>query len=204
MKNYRFKKFYKAGFSLVEIMVSFSILIIVTVIAGNFIMQGLQSSAFGYEQDTAVSSARNILNEIGEEIRESNQSDAGDYLLDIVNEQEFSFYSNIDDDVYIEKIRYFLDNNIFKKSVIKPSGSPLEYNVSNEVIEEIAQYIENQSLAIFSYYDQDNNLIADPNSDKNKIRLIKVLLKINVTPEKMPNDYNVIMDIMIRNLKNNL
>ena len=91
-----------------------------------------------------------------------------------------------------------------ERGVIKPSGDPLEYVVGDEIVNEVAEYVENQTLPIFSYYDKNNNLIADPNSDKSDIRLVQILLKINVTPERAPNDYDVTMDVMLRNLKDNL
>ena len=193
-----------SGFTLLEIIVVLAIFIILALISSDYITQGLRSITFGYEQDTAVQNARRVMNQIIEEIREASQSDLGDYLLATVEPQNFSFYSNIDDDLNVEKVRYFLDGGVFKKGLIEPSGSPLEYLAGDEVVAEVAQDVNNQSEPIFRYYDTDNNIIADPPANIGGIRLINISLKINVTPEKAPQDYYVNADIQIRNLKDNL
>lgn len=192
------------GFSLLEITVVMSIFIILFFVSSDFIIRGFKSILFGYEQDSAVQNAKRITNEIIGEVRESAQSDRGDYLLDTVEEQNFSFFSDIYSDEYIEKIRYFLDSDILKKGVIEPIGDPLEYLDENEMISEIAEYINNQAEPIFTYYDTNNNLIANPLANKNSIRLIRVFIKINATPEIAPRDYVVETDIHLRNLKDNL
>lgn len=194
------------GFSLLEIIVVMSILVVFFLISSNFIIRGFRALLFGYEQDSAVQNAKRITNAITGEIREASQSDRGDYLLNTVEEQNFSFFSDIDSDEHIEKVRYFLDvaNGILKKGVIEPSGDPMEYLEINEVLSEIAEHINNQSEPIFTYYDTDNNLIVNPAANKKSIRLVQVFLKINVTPEIAPNDYIVEMDIHLRNLKDNL
>ena len=200
------KKFKKqnAGFTLLEIIVVMAIFTVLTLISSDYIIQGFRSITFGYEQNIAVENARKVINQMIEEIREASQSDLGSYLLSAVEPQNFSFYSNIDSDADTEKVRYFLDNNIFKKGVIEPAGSPLEYLAGSEVVTEVAQYINNQSDPIFNYYDTNNQLIADPPANISDIRLVNISLKINVTPATAPQDYYVNANIQIRNLKDNL
>lgn len=194
----------KNGFTLLEITVAMSIFIIFMILSTDYIIKGFRYTLFNSEQNEATQNAKKIMNIMIKEIREAAQSDRGDYLLDAVEEQSFSFYSNIDDNANTEKIRYFLDSGIFKKGIIEPTGDPLEYLAINETISNVAQHINNQTETIFTYYDTDYNLIADPSANKNNIRLIHISLKINVTPEIAPNDYYVNMDIQIRNLKDNL
>ena len=193
----------KSGFTLIEIIVVIMLLGFATSLFANFVVQGYKANLFGKEQDLAVQNGRKATEQVAEEIREASQSDRGNYILDVVAEQNLSFYSNIDDDADTEKVRYFLDNTIFKKGVIEPSGDPIVYT-GTELITDVSQYTNNQSEAIFTYYDTDNNIIADPTTNKNDIRLIHISLKINVTPEIAPQDYYVEMDAQIRNLKDNL
>ncbi|MFH1661723.1 MAG: type II secretion system protein [Candidatus Falkowbacteria bacterium] len=194
----------KKGFTLIEITVVMGIFLIFMVMVGDFIVNGFRAVRFGYDQEDAVANARKVMDVMIEEIREASQSSSGDYLIDDVEGQNFSFYSNIDSDAEIEKVRYFLDAGVFKKGIIEPSGDPLVYLDANEVVSEIAQHVNNQAEDIFYYYDTDYNLIADPVADKNNIRLIHISLKINVTPGVSPNDFYVSTDIQIRNLKDNL
>lgn len=194
----------KNGFTLLEITVVISIFLIMTVIGSDFVIRGFKSITFAYEMEEAVKNARNVINFIIKEVRKANTSDCGDYLLDQVNPQLFSFYSDIDADGYSEKVRYFLENRQFKKGIIKPTGSPLAYVSGNEVVTVTANYINNQAEPIFYYYDTNNNIIANPSAGKQSIRMVRISLKINVTPAIAPSDYYVDTYIQIRNLKNNL
>lgn len=193
----------KQGFTLIEIIVVIMLLGLAVTLFTNFVVQGYKANLFGKEQDLAVQNGRKAAEEVAKEIREAVQSEKGDYILDIVEEQNLSFYSNIDNDADIEKVRYFLDNGIFKKGIIKPSGDPITYT-GTESITDVSQYVNNQTEAIFTYYDTNNNIIADPTANKNDIRLIHISLKINVNPDITPQDYYVEMDAQIRNLKDNL
>ena len=195
----------KSGFTLVEIVVVIMLLGFAVSLFANFVVQGYRANLFGKEQDLAVQNGRKAAEQVTEEIREATQSDRGDYILDVVGDQNLSFYSNIDNDTDVEKVRYFLDGatSTFKKGVIEPSGDPIVYT-GTELIVNVSQYINNQAEAIFTYYDTDNNIIADPTTNKNDIRLIHISLKINVTPKIAPQDYYVEMDAQIRNLKDNL
>lgn len=192
------------GYTLLEITVVMSIFMVLMFIGADFIITGLKSIAFGYEQDDAVKNARDTIDSLTKEIREANNSDCGDYLLDDVSPQEFSFYSNIDSDAYAEKVRYFLAGDVLERGVIKPAGNPLEYLDASEVITDVAHYVNNQADPIFRYYDTNGSEITDPSADKQSIRMVNIYLKINVTPEKAPKDFVVDIDTQIRNLKDNL
>jgi len=192
------------GFSLIEVMAVLTISVIFTMISSDFIAQGFRSSTFVYEQDMAVQSARKAQDIMVKEIRKANRAETGEYLLDTVLAQTFTFYSDIDSDGATEKVRYFLDNNILKKGVIRAVGSPVSYPSGNEVFSILARYINNGANPIFLYYDKNNLLINNPALNKQEIRLIEISAKINVSPEKAPKDFNIEADVQIRNLKDNL
>jgi hypothetical protein len=192
------------GFTLMEVVFIMVITVMVVYVTSTFIVRGFRSSVFAEEQNIAIRNARKINQLMVNEIREGIRSEAGDYILDTTDPQEFIFYGDIDKDSNVEKIRYFLDNSVLKRGVTKPSGSPVEYVALDEVITEVAYYVNNQSEPIFTYYDRNNTLISDPPSGKTRVKLINISLKINVTPTVAPNDYYVEMDAQLRNLKDNL
>jgi hypothetical protein len=194
----------KKGFSLLEITVIMAIFVTMMIIGSDFVIQGLKSTTFGYEQDEAIQNSRRALNTMTEEIREAAPAANGDYLINTVGTSTLIFYSNVDSDSYTEKIRYFVVGTYLHRGVTKATGSPLSYPAGNESVTLVAKYLNNGSLPIFAYYDTDNSLIASASSSIVAIRLIHVSLKINVTPNRAPNDYFVETDIQIRNLKDNL
>lgn len=194
----------KKGFTLTEMMVYLFIFLIFFAISSEFIIKGYRAITFGIEQEEAVKHAKNTVDTLVEEIRKASKSSRGDYLLDDVSEQSFSFYSNIDNDPEIEKVKYHLVNGELIKETINPAGDPLEYLEANKTVSSVANYVNNKTLPIFTYFDTNQNQIINPGGDKDKIRLVNIILYVNVTPEIMPADYVIDMDVHLRNLKDNL
>lgn len=192
------------GFSLLEITVVMTIFLFLVVASYDFITQTFSASTFSIEQDDASRTARKAADVMVKEIREAAYSSRGDYLFNTLATSTLIFYSNVDSDSNKEKVRYFLSGTRLMRGVIKATGTPLQYLDANELISPIVYYINNQSLPIFTYYDTNNNLIADPTTNKLLVRLVHVGLLINVTPGRAPKDYFLDSDIEIRNLKDNL
>jgi len=192
------------GFTLLEVLVVLSISTALVMLVAEFIISGYRANLFGREQDLAIQNARKVNKILVNELREAIQSERGDYILDLTEDNQLSFYSDIDKDSNVEKVRYFLDGTVLKRGLINPTGDPLEYLLENETISEIAEFLNNQSEPVFTYYDTSNNIIADPSTNKTSIRLVHISLKINVTPAIAPMDYYVEMDAQLRNLKDNL
>ncbi len=193
-----------AGFTMMEVLLVLGISSMVIFVAAKFLIGGFTANLFGEEQELAIKNARKVAQKMVREVREVTNSERGDYMIDVVEDQTLSFYSDIDKDNSVEKIRYFLDGTVLKRGIINPTGNPVEYLSGNEIVEELAEFMNNQGEPIFTYYDTDNNIIANPVTDKAYIRLIHISLKINVTPTVAPNDFYVEMDSHIRNLKDNL
>lgn len=192
------------GLTIIELMVAISIFTVFIIAASDFVVKGLQSSVFGYEQEDAVANARRAAGVMVEELRRAANSAKGDYPFDTVSTSTIIFYADTDDDGLSEKIRYFADGINLKKGSIAPTGTPLMYNPGDEEISTFAIYLNNQAMPIFSYFDTNNAVIASPATNKTRIRMIRTTLKINVTPERAPADYFYEADIQIRNLKDNL
>lgn len=188
----------QSGFTIIELLVVISILGIISTLMLNFTVMSFKATRFEAEQAEAVTQARNAMNIMKTEIRGANNSAHGDYPLLTINNQEFVFFSDIDKDDVYEKISYYLDGLELKKAVTRP-GALNDYTDS-PVISVIANYVNNQSEDIFTYYTSDYAATADID----EVRLINMNLKINVTPEIAPADIYVETDVALRNLKSNL
>ena len=186
------------GFTLIETLVVMAIFSIVILLAGDFIITGFRSTTFNSEQETAIQNARRGMEIMTKEIRGANNSARGDYPLSTIEEHDFIYYSDVNDDGRMERVRYFLDDTLLKK-VTTPPGPANGYTVPSATTT-IAKFMNNQAETIFTYYNND----YIETSDLDSIRLINIKLKINVTPERAPNDYYVETDVHLRNLKDNL
>ena len=181
-----------------EILVAISIFMVVAIMSGEFVIMGFRSTTFEAEQETAVRNARRGMEIMVKEIRGANNSERGDYPLAAMEEDNLIYYSDVDDDGYMEKVRYFLDGSLLKKVVTEP-GADKSYGGAGATTT-ISRYVTNKSERIFTYRDSN---YAETNNI-NDVRLINIKLKINVTPERVPNDYDIETDVNLRNLKDNL
>lgn len=188
----------RRGFTLFETLVSMSILMIIIFMSTTFISSSFKSNRFAAEQEEAVTNARRAMDITKKEIRGANSSEQGDYALSIVENDDFCFYSDVDDDGQMEKIRYYLSGTNLIKELTEP-GPANDYS-SGSASEIISHYMNNQEENVFTYFDKDYN----ETDIINEIRLVNINLKINVTPSIAPNDYYVETDITLRNLKDNL
>lgn len=199
----------KNGFSLMEIMVAIFIFLLAMAAVLTFIVQNYKNYQFALEQNMATEEARNAVKSMVKEIREVKSSDTGNYPLENASDQTFSFYSDIDRDSAVEKVRYFRENNNFKKGVIKPTGNPLVYDLVKEVITVLSNNLITTSTPIFFYYNGDypgdlvNNPLPTP-ADVTAVKLVRIHLIININPQNPPPDYILDTFVQPRNLKENL
>ncbi|OGY60222.1 MAG: hypothetical protein A3F24_00595 [Candidatus Colwellbacteria bacterium RIFCSPHIGHO2_12_FULL_44_17] len=156
------------------------------------------------ERITGQQNITRTLHVIVPEIRSITQSAAGDYPVALATESALTFYSDIDKDGAIEKVRYFLENTTFKKGTLKPTGVPLEYNPANEIVKtEIENVIDDE---IFLYYNNGYTGVEGPMPFPVKlidIRIIGVKLTTNDprTIEVGPVTFKT--QAIIRNLRDN-
>ncbi len=175
-----------------------SILMIIVFISTDFLASSFRSTKFVSEQEEAISNARRAMDVTKKEIRGANSSERGDYAISLIAEDDFSFYSDIDNDGQMEKIRYYLVGTSLTKELTEP-GPSNDYS-SPPSSQIISHFINNQEENVFTYFDSNYN----ETTAINEVRLVNINLKINVTPTIAPNDYYVETDITLRNLKDNL
>jgi len=197
------------GVSLLEVIIYIALFCIVTLIIARFVTQGFKVYTFGQEQNDAIRFAQTGIKTMVKEIREARHGDDGAYPLELANDQELIFYSDIDQDDKTERVRYFLDGTNLKKSVINPSETyPINYSGSETIIT-LSEYVRNNIDPIFYYYNggwpadtTDNPLPAPARLIETK--LMTVYLKINIFSNRSPDDFELESSTQIRNLKTNL
>ncbi len=97
------------GFTLVETLVTISIftLMLGALFALVVYIYGLQSYAF--QQAQAIEEARRIVEQMAREIREATTGADGSYVLEQADDYEVVFFSDIDKDDEVERVRYFIN-----------------------------------------------------------------------------------------------
>jgi len=192
----------KKGFTIIEVSIAGFIMVILggAILGLQYIISTSQSGIFSKSLTVELSNSA---------IRTARQSDNGSYPIESASEFSTVFYSDIDFDGQTERVRYFLENGILKKGTTEPTIAPVSYPSASEVIKTIAENIQNDSTAIFSYYNQDwpsdsqNNPLVIP-VDISEIRLIRIYIRLNPDPDSPETDYVTESYAQLRMLKDNL
>lgn len=188
----------KKGFSFIELIVAIAIFLLIVTIVSAYLIQGFKISVFNAELQEAIENARRSVEIMTKNIRGANSSERGDYPLSVIDSDNFVYYTDTDDDDVMEKVEYVLDGLELKQTITEP-GALNDYSEPGATII-LADYVNNVENPIFKYYDANYN----ETSAINEIRLIKILMEINVTPERAPDNFSLEADVNLRNLKDNL
>ena len=190
------------GFTLVETLITITIFTLALGAVTGFIVMTYRIHDFVWQQAIAISEARIGIETMVKEIRRASSGDDGSYIIERAEDFEFIFYSNIDKDKDVERVRYFVEATNFKKGVINPIGWPIKYPLADEQIFVLSKYVRNLP-PIFRYFDGDGNELTAPARLKDT-KLMRVSLIINVNPERLPDNYYLESNVQLRNLKTNL
>ncbi len=196
------------GFTLVELLVSISIFIVVLWISSLF-----QRDIFFYNPNLQSSlnaqlDARHLVKVMIAELRKTSPSDNGVYPIELATSTALTFYSDVDGNGSVEKVRYFLSGSSLRRGVITPTGNPAVYNSGSEQLTTLVNSIVSSStLPIFQYYSSSYAGTSSPLSipvDIPSVRLIKITVIIDSDPNRSPVQIVVSSNVSLRNLKDNL
>lgn len=194
------------GFTLVEILVVIGITTILSVGATTLLRDTTVFTGIFQKGLNSVDEGRKILRPLVGEVRSASPAHNGAYALEATGADSLIFYSDIDNDDLIERVRYFLDEGTFKKGVTKPTGSPLAYT-GGEQIFWVIQDVANGATPLFEYFDTDYDGTTDPLVQPvttGDVRLIKITIIIDSDPTRPPESVELSTQMTIRNLKDNL
>jgi len=96
------------SFTLIETLVAIVILTLAFGAVFGFIVMLYRTQSFSLNQAMAVDEAQRGVKTMIREIREARPGDDGSYSIEKADDKEFIFYSDIDKDDEVERVRYFL------------------------------------------------------------------------------------------------
>lgn len=194
------------AFTQLEIVVTVAITAVILLAAGRFLVEMFRGYRIINQTLTSNEQARRAITNFVNELRTSSTSDTGSYPIATATPTAITFYSNIDNDVLKERLRYFVSDNTLVRGVTKPSGNPVTYSDSNETSLAIVQNLTN-TTQIFSYFDTNYNGTTSALPvpiNVMSIRTVKINLNIDSSAADAPAAYQLSSQVNIRNLKDNL
>jgi len=194
------------GFTLIETITFITVFTLVMIVIVSSVIYFYRSNTYTVEQSFAVNSARKGIEFMVRDIREATYSDLGSYPLIDGSEYSIYFYSDIDRDDKVERIRYFLEGTTLKKGTTESSGNPLIYNDGNEVISTISEEVRNeeQSTPIFKFYDENSGEIFNVPINLTNVAFVTVNLIVNINPLRLPNEFTLRSSAALRNADSGL
>lgn len=199
MKKVKKKLKTYSAFTLIEILIATAILGIILLIIAVIWQQTTTFYETNYLQNLATNKANDASETISKSLRRAVTGENDAPALEKADDYEIIFYSNVDQDSAIEKVRYFIENQILKQGIIEP-GADSDYS-GTENITEITKHLLNQDLSypMFIYYDE-NIIPLIPPVDPGDAKLIHLKLLLDVDLEKLPDAYEVNTKVKLRNL----
>lgn len=160
-----------------------------------------RTNTYAVEQAAAISSAQRGIESMIKTVREASYSSNGAYPIVSIATSSIIFYADIDDDPFIERLRYFIENDSLKRGVVDPSGDPPVYT-NPETISIISDSVRNveQTTDAFRYYDLNGTLMTDL-SDITEVRFVEVTMIVNINPNRLPNQFTLRSTAAFRNLR---
>ena len=193
------------GLTLIEIIVSISIFILVSLAAAEMMVKVFPSKRIIDEQLSSQSETRKVVDEFVNEIRGATYSSIGGYPLAEASSTEIIFYSNLNAGTTRYRIRYFVSSTIMYKGVTEPTGNPLTYNTATEIVTPVLHGIVTVGT-VFTYYDQAYTGAESPLSqpvETGLVRMVGIKVTIDKNPTISPTSFTTESKVVIRNLKDN-
>jgi type II secretory pathway pseudopilin PulG len=200
------------GITLIEMLVGLSMLVIVVPVITFFLWGSFKVSTYISGWSVNQQTARRVISQIVEEIREIHVSDANDYPLAVCTTNELVFYADNDGAEGYERIRYSLEGIDIIKGVIEPvsNAGVITYPLANEYETTLVTNVRNvaEGVELFSFYNQDyigsSGGVLTGTVHCPEVRMIGVRLMVDTQVEVLPDAFEISTEIMLRNLKSNL
>lgn len=183
-------------------MVVIGITSIVGLMLGNMIVFTYRANAYIYQQTAATDNARRGVEFSLQNLREATSGADGSYPLSAVATSSVTFYSDVDVDGSVEKVRYYLSGTTLYRAVTNPVGSPPSYAGQAAATTTIASYVRNftANATLFHYYGEDGVELSAP-VDTADVRTVGMSIMIDVDPNRTPTTYTIIGSATFRNLR---
>ena len=96
------------GFTLIETLVTIAVFALIMGAVSGLIIMVYRTHGYTFQQSVAIGEARKGIETMVKEIREARSGEDDSYPIVIAADKEFIFYSDIDKDGEVERVRYFL------------------------------------------------------------------------------------------------
>jgi len=201
------QKNYFSGMTIIEMIVAISIFTIAILGFTVLFMRSWKMNSYTIEMGQSSYAVSQGVNSMVNYLRKVRQADDGSYPIKSAAENDLVVFSDYDKDGITERLHFYLQSGQVMMGITKPtSGIPRTYEASDQQTKLLADRIVNEAdEPIFYYYNKDypgdtaNNPVAMP-VDVSTVRLVRIFLKINIDPNRAPDNIETQSFVELRNL----
>ena len=156
----------------------------------------------------SVQNAEMILKTMAKDLRSASIASDGSFAIAQASTSTLVFFVDTNNDGIKERVRYSLASSTLYRAVAIPAGSPLSYSGVTESTSTLLRSVSNgTSTDMFQYfdstYDGNESPLAQPVT-LTTIRLVKINAVLAAGTVRAPLVKTYTMQVMFRNLKDNL
>lgn len=189
------------GFTLTETLVTTAILGVVGIALSSLIMFFYRSNAYLLEQTSAVDSATRGITTAHRDLREASYGEDGAYPITSAASTTITFFSDVDGDGPVEKVRLYLSGGTLYRAVTNAAGNPPSYSGQSEVVNTLATAVVNtDALPLLRYYNSAGAELTGT-IDLAAIRSVRIQLRTDLNPQRAPNVVLLERTATLRNLR---
>lgn len=190
----------KRGYTIVEMLVVISVSALVLGFVTASILTFYRTNTSTLEQAVQVDEARRGVDRLVRDLREAAYADDGSYPLVALSSTSITFYSDIDRDLSVERIRYWLDGSVLRKGITEATGTPPAYS-SGEQVSVISEYVRNssQAMPVFTYFNASSTEVA-AGTATSTIVSVGAQIVVNVNQDRLPGEFTLRSTATFRNL----
>jgi len=191
------------GFTLIEIVISVSIIAMIVGAVGAFQSGIFKSNRIIQSGLMNQQEAKKLIRPFAQEVRGANISALGGYPIATATSLTFTFYTDLDGDGLSEKVKYYVENGELIKSVIEPDTETHQYDEENSKITKVIKDIIDEP--VFYYFGDDyvgsssSTPLASPVTPS-EIKVVKIVVKINSNESSEVEPFEVSTQVSLRNL----
>lgn len=194
-----------AGFTMLEILVSVTLMVSIFIIVVSGVANALKENRDRQMTISATDHANTIVRSLVSLLRQAEPSATGAYPIAAASSTSLTFYTATKGSTAIQQARIFLDGTSLKLGQTPPTGSPPSYPAAQEVVTTVLTDVHNGSTPLFQYYDGNytgTQSAMNPIS-LNTIRIVKLSVLYDQDPAAPPNASTIELLATLRNLKDN-
>ncbi len=195
------------GMTLIEVMMAIFIMLIGIEGFTLLFIRTWNNNSYTLEMGQSSMAVSQGVSKMVNYIRGARQADNGAYPVRLADDNEFTVYGDYDKDGIAERLHFYKNNQNVLLGVANPTVTmPKTYPSEDQEIIIVAEHIVNATDEPVFYYFNNNypgdiiNNPLDTPAAVADIRLVKIHLKINIDPNRAPDNIEMQSFVEMRNL----